>query len=126
MNFKSILDNHKDLRVRQTLYKRQFEQVIDRKVVEYDMKMKEKQDMTQNNRQSESRRKRRELEDKERQMRTTISKDLVIYINDHMMFIEFDTAARERGIQIVYELARATMEIEIRIGQVNNKIVLIL
>lgn len=34
--FKHILDSHKELNMRKTLYKKQMEQAVDRKMVEYD------------------------------------------------------------------------------------------
>lgn len=100
--------------MRQTLYKRQFEQIVDRKVVEYDMKMKEKQDNSSNNRVSESRRKRRALEDKERQMRITISKDQVSFHPSHLPTDPYP-ATRKRRLPLVHESAGAPMAAEARI-----------
>ncbi|CDW71383.1 UNKNOWN [Stylonychia lemnae] len=71
-NFKQNLDNHTDLKVKNTLYKKAFDQVIDRKVVEYDMNMKQKHDDMINKRNLESRAKRRDLEQRELKMRSTI------------------------------------------------------
>eukprot|EP00347_Sterkiella_histriomuscorum_P017157 403350450 len=73
-NFKQVLDNHQDLHTKNSIYKKSFEQIIDKKVIEFDEKMRDKQQIEEERRVSGSRRKRRELEDQEKQMRRTMQK----------------------------------------------------
>jgi hypothetical protein len=82
--------------MRSTLLKRNMDIMLDRSMLEYDRIMQEKHENGEAKRYIESRRKRRELEEKDKSIRLQQEKIMVSIVNHHLIIVSYRLTSSKR------------------------------